>query len=58
MRKVCQCTLYEDWEKSEKQARRRDKLLLLKYAVIIGISVSLLILSVYGIAEIFIKSFI
>lgn len=55
MRKVCQCTLYEDWEKAEKKARRRDRLCLLKYAVIIGISVSLLILSVYGIAEIFLK---
>lgn len=58
MKKIDYYFLYKEWEKEEKQARRRDKLLLLKYAVIIGISVSLLILSVYGIAEIFIKSFI
>ncbi len=55
MKNIHYSSLYENWEKSEKQARRRERLHLLKYAVIIGISVSLLILSVYGIAEIFLK---
>ena len=55
MKNIHYSSLYENWEKAEKKARRRDRLCLLKYAVIIGISVSLLILSVYGIAEIFLK---
>lgn len=58
MKKIDYYSLYKDWEKNEKKARRRERLHLLKYAVILGISVTLLILSVYGIAEIFIKSFI
>ena len=58
MKKIDYYSLYEDWKKSEKKARRRERVQLLKYAVIIGISVTLLILSVYGIAEIFIKSVI
>ena len=57
MKKIDYYSLYKDWEKNEKKARRRERLHLLKYAVILGISVTLLILSVYGIAEIFLKSF-
>ena len=58
MKSIHYSVLYAEWEKKEKRARRRDRLSLLQYAVILGISVTLLILSVYGIAEIFIKSFI
>ena len=55
MKTIHYSALYAEWEKKEKRARRRERLCLLKYAVILGISVTLLILSVYGIADIFLK---